>query len=42
MQDETNNGKSEGQRCSTGWVKFYDPAGNLIELVQFDSLSENH
>ncbi len=24
------------------WVKFHDPAGNLIELVQFDNLSGNH
>jgi len=30
------------QGDTSRWVKFYDPAGNLIELVQFDSLSEHH
>lgn len=29
------------QGDTSRWVKFYDPAGNLIELVQFDDLSEN-
>ena len=29
------------QGDTSRWVKFYDPAGNLIELVQFDSLSRN-
>jgi catechol 2,3-dioxygenase-like lactoylglutathione lyase family enzyme len=30
------------QGDTSRWVKFYDPARNLIELVQFDSLSEDH
>ena len=30
------------QSETSRWIKFYDPAGNLIELVQFDGLSENH
>jgi catechol-2,3-dioxygenase len=28
------------ERAGSSWVKFYDPAGNLIEIAQFSRLHE--
>lgn len=28
------------ERAGSSWVKFHDPAGNLIEIVQFSRLHE--
>ena len=30
-----------GERAGSRWVKFHDPAGNLIEIVQFSRLHED-